>query len=103
MQPGLTIHSRCTSKQQLFPNFVLEHYVSSGVRNLAQEKRAPCCAFATTTRSPMPGPTPASPSRSASCLPASSGSLTNRPADRVQLKGRASASTASGAIHIASP
>ena len=42
-------------------------------------------------------------SRSASCSQASSGSFMNRPADAVQLKGRASASTAWGSIHMASP
>ncbi len=52
--------------------------------------------------SPASPSTPAAPA-SSSWLPASSGPLMNRPADRVQLKGRASASTASGAIHIASP
>lgn len=40
-QARLYIHSRCTSKQQLFLDFVLQHYVSSGVQELAQEKLAP--------------------------------------------------------------
>lgn len=40
-QARLYIHSRFTSKQQLFLDFVLQHYVSSGVRELAQEKLAP--------------------------------------------------------------
>ncbi|MEY3463202.1 MAG: hypothetical protein RLZZ468_980 [Cyanobacteriota bacterium] len=40
-QARLYIHSRCTSKQQLFLDFVLQHYVSSGVQELAQEKLGP--------------------------------------------------------------
>jgi hypothetical protein len=40
-QARLTIHSRFSSKQQVFLNFVLQHYVSSGVQELAQEKLAP--------------------------------------------------------------
>jgi len=40
-QARLYIHSRFTSKQQLFLDFVLQHYVSSGVQELAQEKLAP--------------------------------------------------------------
>ena len=40
-QARLYIHSRFSSKQQLFLNFVLQHYVSSGVQELAQEKLAP--------------------------------------------------------------
>lgn len=35
------IHSRFTSKQQLFLDFVLQHYVSTGVQELAQEKLTP--------------------------------------------------------------
>ena len=71
-QARLTIHSRFSSKQQLFLNFVLQHYVSSGVQELAQEKLAPGCACATATPSPMPWPTWASPRKSAGCSPASS-------------------------------
>ncbi|MCP9818598.1 DEAD/DEAH box helicase family protein [Synechococcus sp. Cruz-9H2] len=37
----LYIHSRFTSKQQVFLNFVLQHYVSTGVQELAQEKLTP--------------------------------------------------------------
>jgi len=37
----LYIHSRFTNKQQLFLDFVLQHYVSMGVQELAQEKLAP--------------------------------------------------------------
>jgi type I restriction enzyme R subunit len=40
-QARLYIHSRFSSKQQLFLDFVLQHYVSSGVQELAQEKLAP--------------------------------------------------------------
>jgi type I restriction enzyme R subunit len=40
-QARLYIHSRFTSKQQLFIDFVLQHYVSSGVQELSQEKLAP--------------------------------------------------------------
>jgi type I restriction enzyme R subunit len=40
-QARLYIHSRFSSKQQLFLNFVLQHYVSGGVQELAQEKLAP--------------------------------------------------------------
>ncbi|WP_369820087.1 type I restriction-modification enzyme R subunit C-terminal domain-containing protein [Synechococcus sp. 1G10] len=35
------IHSRFTSKQQLFLDFVLQHYVTMGVQELAQEKLTP--------------------------------------------------------------
>ena len=37
----LYIHSKCTSKQQLFLDFVLQHYVTMGVQELAQEKLTP--------------------------------------------------------------
>jgi type I restriction enzyme R subunit len=37
----LYIHSKCTSKQQLFLNFVLQHYVTLGVQELALEKLTP--------------------------------------------------------------
>jgi type I restriction enzyme, R subunit len=37
----LYIHSKCTSKQQLFLNFVLQHYVTLGVQELAMEKLTP--------------------------------------------------------------
>ena len=40
-QARLYIHSKFTSKQQLFLDFVLQHYVSTGVQELAQEKLAP--------------------------------------------------------------
>ncbi|MEB3165558.1 MAG: DEAD/DEAH box helicase family protein [Cyanobacteriota bacterium] len=40
-QARLYLHSRFTTKQQLFLDFVLQHYVSSGVQDLAQEKLAP--------------------------------------------------------------
>ncbi|TVS05873.1 MAG: DEAD/DEAH box helicase [Cyanobium sp. PLM2.Bin73] len=40
-QARLYIHSRFSSKQQLFLDFVLQHYVSTGVQELAQEKLAP--------------------------------------------------------------
>ncbi len=40
-QARLYIHSRFTSKQQLFLDFVLQHYVSNGVQELAQEKLTP--------------------------------------------------------------
>jgi len=40
-QARLYIHSRFTSKQQLFLDFVLQHYVSGGVQELAQEKLTP--------------------------------------------------------------
>lgn len=40
-QARLYIHSRFTSKQQLFLDFVLQHYVSTGVQELAQEKLTP--------------------------------------------------------------
>jgi type I restriction enzyme R subunit len=40
-QARLYIASRFTSKQQLFLDFVLQHYVSSGVQELAQEKLTP--------------------------------------------------------------
>ena len=37
----LYIHSKCTNKQQLFLNFVLQHYVTLGVQELALEKLTP--------------------------------------------------------------
>ena len=37
----LYIHSKCTSKQLLFLNFVLQHYVTLGVHELALEKLTP--------------------------------------------------------------
>lgn len=37
----LYIHSRFTSKQQLFLDFVLQHYVTMGVQELAQDKLTP--------------------------------------------------------------
>jgi type I restriction enzyme R subunit len=37
----LYIHSKFTSKQQLFLDFVLQHYVTMGVQELAQEKLTP--------------------------------------------------------------
>ena len=37
----LYIHSRFTSKQQLFLDFVLQHYVTTGVQELAQDKLTP--------------------------------------------------------------
>ena len=37
----LYIHSKCTSKQQIFLNFVLQHYVTLGVQELALEKLTP--------------------------------------------------------------
>jgi len=37
-QARLYIHSRFTSKQQLFIDFVLQHYVTTGVQELAKEK-----------------------------------------------------------------
>jgi type I restriction enzyme, R subunit len=37
----LYIHSRFTTKQQLFLDFVLQHYVTMGVQELAQEKLTP--------------------------------------------------------------
>ena len=40
-QARLYIHSRFTSKQQLFLDFVLQHYVSNGVHELAQDKLTP--------------------------------------------------------------
>jgi type I restriction enzyme R subunit len=40
-QARLYIHSRFTSKQQLFIDFVLQHYVTSGVQELSQEKLTP--------------------------------------------------------------
>ncbi|MEB3334931.1 MAG: type I restriction-modification enzyme R subunit C-terminal domain-containing protein, partial [Cyanobacteriota bacterium] len=40
-QARLYISSRFTSKQQLFLNFVLQHYVTNGVQELAQEKLTP--------------------------------------------------------------
>ncbi len=40
-QARVYIHSRFTSKQQLFLDFVLQHYVNTGVQELAQEKLAP--------------------------------------------------------------
>jgi len=40
-QARLYIHSRFSSKQQLFLDFVLQHYVSSGVQELAQDKLTP--------------------------------------------------------------
>ncbi len=40
-QARLYIHSRFTSKQQLFLDFVLQHYVCNGVQELAQDKLAP--------------------------------------------------------------
>ena len=40
-QARLYIHSRFSSKQQLFLDFVLQHYVSTGVQELAQDKLAP--------------------------------------------------------------
>jgi type I restriction enzyme, R subunit len=40
-QARLYIHSRFSSKQQLFLDFVLQHYVTTGVQELAQEKLAP--------------------------------------------------------------
>jgi type I restriction enzyme R subunit len=35
------IHSRFTGKQQLFLDFVLQHYVTMGVQELAQDKLTP--------------------------------------------------------------
>jgi len=40
-QARLYIHSRFTSKQQLFLDFVLQHDVSNGVQELAQDKLTP--------------------------------------------------------------
>jgi type I restriction enzyme R subunit len=40
-QARLYIHSRFSNKQQMFIDFVLQHYVSSGVQELAQEKLTP--------------------------------------------------------------
>nr|WP_255093522.1 type I restriction endonuclease subunit R [Synechococcus sp. J7-Johnson] len=40
-QARLYIHSRFTSKQQLFLDFVLQHYVTMGVQELATEKLTP--------------------------------------------------------------
>ena len=40
-QARLYIHSRVSSKQQLFLDFVLQHYVTMGVQELAQDKLAP--------------------------------------------------------------
>jgi type I restriction enzyme R subunit len=37
----LSIHSKFTSKQEVFFNFVLQHYVSTGVQELATEKLNP--------------------------------------------------------------
>ena len=37
--------SRFTSKQHLFPDFVLQHDVSTGVQELAQAKLAPLLRF----------------------------------------------------------
>ena len=37
----LYIHSKFTSKQQLFLDFVLQHYITMGVQELAQEKLTP--------------------------------------------------------------
>ena len=37
----LYIHSRFTGKQQLFLDFVLQHYVTTGVQELAQDKLTP--------------------------------------------------------------
>jgi len=40
-QARLYIHSKFTSKQEVFLNFVLQHYVSTGVQELATEKLTP--------------------------------------------------------------
>jgi len=40
-QARLYIHAKFTSKQQLFLDFVLQHYVTMGVQELAQEKLTP--------------------------------------------------------------
>lgn len=40
-QARLYIHGKFASKQQLFINFVLQHYVTMGVQELAQEKLTP--------------------------------------------------------------
>ena len=40
-QARLYIHSRVSSKQQLFLDFVLQHYVTMGVQELAQDKLTP--------------------------------------------------------------
>ena len=40
-QARLYVDSRFTSKQQVFIDFVLQHYVTMGVQELAQEKLAP--------------------------------------------------------------
>ena len=40
-QARLYIQSRFTSKQQLFLDFVLQHYVTLGVEELAQDKLTP--------------------------------------------------------------
>jgi type I restriction enzyme R subunit len=40
-QARLYIHSKFTSKQQLFLDFVLQHYVTMGVQELAQDKLTP--------------------------------------------------------------
>jgi type I restriction enzyme R subunit len=40
-QARLYIHSRFTSKQQLFLDFVLQHYVNTGVQELALDKLTP--------------------------------------------------------------
>lgn len=45
-QARLYIHSRFTSKQQLFLDFVLQHYVTMGVQELAQDKLTPLQLFA---------------------------------------------------------
>lgn len=69
----LYIHSKFTSKQEVFLNFVLQHYVSTGVQELATEKLTPCCSSATRTQSPMPWLIWGRQRRSARCLPGFSG------------------------------
>ena len=43
-QARLYLNTRFTTKQQLFIDFVLQHYVTMGVQELAQEKLAPPCS-----------------------------------------------------------
>jgi type I restriction enzyme R subunit len=44
-QARLYIHSKYTSKQQIFLDFVLQHYVTMGVQELAQDKLTPLLRF----------------------------------------------------------
>ena len=60
----VVISTHFNTKQQVFLDFVLSHYVQVGVEELDQEKLTPLLRSNITTPSPMPWPTWAGPRRS---------------------------------------